>query len=715
MSALERRRTIRDFLVIGFTLGISTTAALSAFMGLLLFRSQLSSTAALIEQRVEGSITLNRNEILNEIALNDVDAIREHLGILRKDMNLDRIILRFGSTQVISESETPGLHRYIRIFVPKDALKPLLIPLANDYGGFKAEMEVSYLDEVIRRIIRPVLVPFAATLFCLLMVECLSFFATFQLINYKVIRPIQDLASSFKIAALAKNGVGAPPALEPERGRLIELEELNESLRSYSELRESALAGEMARQVAHDIRSPLAALEVVSGDATQLPEDKRALIRSAVGRIRDIANSLLDKTRTPAGRPDAGRAGTLTAHLLSSLIEPMMTEKRLQFRADASVEIVAGPEDASYGIFARLQPVEFRRLLSNLINNAVESLGGGSGLVRVSLSAHDGRAVVSVQDTGAGIAREVLARLGRRGETHGKAGGSGLGLHHARGCAESWGGSVEIVSEVGKGTTVKVLLPREPAPEWFVSELSLVPGRFVVILDDDAGVHQIWQRRFEALQADKALVKIVHVSTADDLRIWVKANRAEAREAEYLLDYELAGCRDTGLTLAAELGVSRRTILVTGRCDEPEILEECLRLGVRMIPKSLARLVPIHMAAPSAPIGAERERWDAILIDDDALTRAAWKIAASRLGKKLLIFTTSAEFLEGAHAVDRETPVYIDAELGDDVKGEVESVKIRGLGFGEIYLATGHEAGKFAGLQHLRGVVGKEPPWSRGG
>lgn len=51
---------------------------------------------------------------------------------------------------------------------------------------------------------------------------------------------------------------------------------------------------ELAAQVAHDIRSPLAALEVVSGDVAHLPQDNRILIRSAIGRIRDIANSLLD-------------------------------------------------------------------------------------------------------------------------------------------------------------------------------------------------------------------------------------------------------------------------------------------------------------------------------------------------------------------------------------------------------------------------------------
>ena len=90
-------------------------------------------------------------------------------------------------------------------------------------------------------------------------------------------------------------------------------------------------------------------------------------------------------------------------------------------------------------------------------------------------------------------------------------------------------------------------------------------------------------------------------------------------------------------------------------------------------------------------------------------------MTASRLGKKLRAFSTAAEFFTAVAGIDRATPVYVDSELGDGVKGDVESLRIHELGFGEIYLATGHEPGKFAGLAHLRGVIGKGPPWSDAG
>lgn len=470
--------------------------------------------------------------------------------------------------------------------------------------------------------------------------------------------------------------------------------------------KEAALA-ELARQVAHDIRSPLAALEVVSGDVSNLPEDRRTLIRAAIGRIRDIANSLLDKQRAQTGSEAGSGGAPPECLLLSGLIESLITEKRLQYRSRPGVEIEAWLDAPSYGIFARVQPVEFKRLLSNLINNSVEAFEDGSGSVRVALSARDGEALISVRDNGKGIPLDLLSKLGQRGETYGKSGGSGLGLHHARTSAESWGGSLEIVSAPPRGAMLTVRLPQVQAPDWFVSELVLTAGKAVVILDDDASIHQVWDGRLGGL-VDRS-IEIVHVATPGELRRWSKDNPGKARGARYLLDFELIGYEDTGLSLAGELGIGTQAILVTSRYEEAEIMERCRTLGARMIPKGLAGVVPIRVDGMTP----ERVRWDAILIDDDDLSRATWKIAASRLGKRLLSFSTVGEFFSKADAIDRATPVYIDAELGAGVRGDVESLKIHELGFGEIYLATGHEAEKFVELAHLRSVVGKEPPWSR--
>ena len=136
-----------------------------------------------------------------------------------------------------------------------------------------------------------------------------------------------------------------------------------------------AALGRMASQVAHDVRSPLAALGMVVQDLDGVSEDHRLLIRSAVGRINDIANVLLDRKR--AGMrptPDATQRGeqvsdeplrlTSVAHVVDALV----TEKRLQFRPKINVTIEAALGARAYGLFVRAQVVELKRLLSNVIN-----------------------------------------------------------------------------------------------------------------------------------------------------------------------------------------------------------------------------------------------------------------------------------------------------------------------------------------------------------
>src|SRR3989339_170289 len=216
------------------------------------------------------------------------------------------------------------------------------------------------------------------------------------------------------------------------------IEELFQKSLAYERLKVSE---EISTQVAHDIRAPLAAVDAILKDTAHFPEEKRIIIRSATGRIRDITNNLLEKNRQAKSATSALFDSKFTEIcLLSSLIEPAITEKRLQFRSKIGVEIDSRLATSSYGLFAKIQPVEFKRMLSNLVNNAVEALDEKGSIIlslasvsaealtdkHKSINIGTGKIIIKVQDTGKGIPPEILKKLGQRGETHGKAGGSGL-------------------------------------------------------------------------------------------------------------------------------------------------------------------------------------------------------------------------------------------------------------------------------------------------
>ncbi|MBM4396804.1 MAG: hypothetical protein FJ087_14070 [Deltaproteobacteria bacterium] len=104
---------------------------------------------------------------------------------------------------------------------------------------------------------------------------------------------------------------------------------------------------------------------------------------------------------------------------------------------------------------------QLRQALLNIIRNAVEAMPGG-GRLSIDLAVKDGRAVVSVSDTGCGIPEGFRERLFEPFATT-KPRGTGLGLAFVQQVMHESGGSVAIESAPGKGTTVRLGL--RPATE----------------------------------------------------------------------------------------------------------------------------------------------------------------------------------------------------------------------------------------------------------
>ncbi len=381
------------------------------------------------------------------------------------------------------------------------------------------------------------------------------------------------------------------------KAKILEKERLNFSLIKTQELTH------LAEQVSHDIRSPLAALGVVEQDLEGLSEEKRILIRSAIRRIRDIANNLLESNRATARQEKAAVTQELfSIELIPVFIDSMISEKRLQFKSKPEIEIesvchsnfLSNFSPNFYGIFAKIQPTEFKRVLSNLINNSVEALNK-QGRIEVNLSAKAHELVIRIRDSGRGIPSDILPRLMQRGETYGKKEGTGLGLFHAKTTLESWGGGIEISSHPPEGTTVTLRLPQAEPPPWFVSSIVIKPESSIAILDDDPSIHQVWKSRFRPLELSNRHITVNHFSTPNELEKWLTTNPIIWDQTLYLIDYELIGQSLTGLDIIHRQGIQNQSILVTSRFDDPAIRERAEKLGVRLIPKGLAPYVPISV------------------------------------------------------------------------------------------------------------------------
>lgn len=464
--------------------------------------------------------------------------------------------------------------------------------------------------------------------------------------------------------------------------------------RFLSQAKKAAL-GELAARVAHDIRSPLAAIRMVLDDLQNPTEDSRVLLRSAIFRIEDIANELLHTRR--------GETPTSVAHqtvLIQALIESLVSEKRLEYRVDLGLSIETTATGDSYGAFATIDTSMFKRVLSNLINNAVEAVHR-KGHIQITTCLASAQVSVAVRDNGVGIPIDVLKKLGRSELSSGKASGNGIGVFAARQALEKWGGQLAYASKEGVGTTATISLPAVTPPPWFMPHLEIDESiRTIVVLDDDVSIHHIWTERLSDTP-----VEIVHLSSPEGFHSW-RAAQSTTDGAIYLVDYEFLGQKQNGLDLIEQYDSAAFSALVTSRFEDDPVIERCRSLGVRLIPKPALSYLPIRNSFQK-----NHKDVDAILIDDDPLVRSLWRIRAQASDKNILLYDRPESFFDEANAINKSAVVYVDLNLGNSVRGDSLAERIAALGFSKIYLATGEDTNGLECGPHIQGSVGKSAPF----
>jgi two-component system sporulation sensor kinase A len=112
-------------------------------------------------------------------------------------------------------------------------------------------------------------------------------------------------------------------------------------------------------------------------------------------------------------------------------------------------------------LYSDIDSTEFKRVLSNLIDNAFEAIvHPPSGNIKIELKENYDLILISIMDNGKGIPPHVLTQLGAQRITSGKIHGNGLGVGHAKYTIERWGGTLKVESKVRIGTQVFISIPK---------------------------------------------------------------------------------------------------------------------------------------------------------------------------------------------------------------------------------------------------------------
>jgi signal transduction histidine kinase len=288
-----------------------------------------------------------------------------------------------------------------------------------------------------------------------------------------IVRPLDVLTQTAR--SLGAGDLGA-------RTGLVRGDELGEVGRSFDEMAERVQSlllseRELLANVSHELRTPLArirvALDIASEADGQTGRASLAEIATDLSEIEALVHDILTTTRLDMAAGNGAPAAfalhveDVTASALCERTSERFFARHPRRRLEVSIE----GEVPSM----KLDPVLFRRVLDNLLENAHKYSPDVDQPVGLRVSASEGGVVFEVSDHGVGIPAEDLPKVfapffrGERSRSRGT-GGVGLGLTLAKRIVEAHGGTIGVTSEVGAGTRVCVTLLHPPSSSVRCSE-----------------------------------------------------------------------------------------------------------------------------------------------------------------------------------------------------------------------------------------------------
>ncbi len=219
--------------------------------------------------------------------------------------------------------------------------------------------------------------------------------------------------------------------------------------------------GRLAAGIVHELNNPLVAVTMYAeslyekwafSNGASADLEKIKAIKDAGQRIQKLTRDLTAYARGGSSKPEPVDLAPLLDQA-ARMCKPALKETNAEVeRAFAEVPQVEASKASLVQCFV------------NLITNAAQAIPSSGGKIRLGLAPVLGRVVVTVEDSGAGMTPEVLARAFEPFFTTRPGRGIGLGLATARGIVERYGGVIGIESAAGQGTTVTLSLPARVTP-----------------------------------------------------------------------------------------------------------------------------------------------------------------------------------------------------------------------------------------------------------
>ena len=204
-------------------------------------------------------------------------------------------------------------------------------------------------------------------------------------------------------------------------------------------------------QVAHDINSPLSALDVVIKSMETISSGQQKILSLALKRIKNISADLnLDQQK----RNSFLCKKQLEKCNIFNIIGPIVLEKQKLIGAKSQVEFEVNYNQCE-DLIPHIHAITLKRILSNILQNSLEA---NSSSLKLETYTKNNQLTINIRDNGKGIPSAILPRLAEKGMTFGKASGTGLGLYHAKKEIDAMDGKL-FIYKMDVGTKIEICLP----------------------------------------------------------------------------------------------------------------------------------------------------------------------------------------------------------------------------------------------------------------
>jgi amino acid adenylation domain-containing protein/thioester reductase-like protein len=500
---------------------------------------------------------------------------------------------------------------------------------------------------------------------------------------------IGSIGTSFEITA-QKEATGLKLEMELQKARLHEQEQFRK----------------IANQVVHDIRSPLAALLVlVKSCEDKLNEHERVALREAAQRIGDIANNLLSRYKGKDLKPAVMESRKPIIISLSLL--QLLSEKKHQYKKlPVEFGFDLNPEGSFLSIEA--EPMAFNRMMSNIINNAVDALDGRKGLINIQLKSDNKEVSIIISDNGRGMSPEIINKIMNNiPVTAGKKDGNGIGYTQIMDTLKRNNGKITIDSNIGIGTKVRLTFPATETPTWLAKEINLKKGDTVVILDDDESMHRAWDLRFKDFEH---CLNIKHFSFGNQAIDFIN-NFKYKDKIQLLIDFELINQELNGIQIIEKTDI-KKVILVTSHHTNLIIRNIASKDRIKILPKPLTSEIPIgielsnypeihnthhHLNGDGKYCNGVKQHFDSykkvdfVFVDDDEPLINSLVILFKDRGRNIDTYHSPNNFLTRLSEYPKNTMIFMDNDFNNGMNGLELADFLHNRGYINLYLFSGKD------------------------